>query len=749
MDINEKLNEIIMEYNLDEVYPGYREYIYAQKLIDELIDSWKNIKILCICNCNDSKFYFENRICSDELSIDFLVMQHGTLDNSSTCDLNDVISAFDFKQYDDVYIISHNGAAVIGLYLRKYGVVYNCLYDYFEIHDLFLDGEWYDFLHDENSVVFYNAKTQLKTKRNSAVVEYYDLYSKIKMLCGVHKENIENLLYKKIIFVSLFIHDFVAAFHWLETYASFSNDNIYIKVKDELSNLLGEIKDALSNRTKRDILIHWVDKVPYKDIDNAEFLYNEIRPNSIFFTHMYTMSPFTVPSFVQMFAGKKPVDDGGWGEWFSGGKSVDQYKVIKDLESSGYKFLSFCRDFRNFPVAYIPSEPLDSYACASDILWNSLNYCLNSLEPLVILAHICLETHEPFWSTDMDDLSIGDNDLRYKLGIKAVDDQLRFYNDLYNENLVSIYLSDHGKEDFQSRFHCLFSIYAPNIYKPKEFDGLCCWLDFGSILHCIMNDKDVCYDELNRDYVQLQEFNWLDGKAQVNVFRKKGEISWLLRGFRGALTKKYIYLKFYNEIEWVIRNDETNFVFEPTWFQREDDLESINDDELEYLRECAGKNVCDNLELYYKYNKFSQKVFRLAYDHEIRKINDLNCLFDGFLDVPVYLRMGGKHTYELFSILTKANRAKICAIIDKNPKCYCASLGLDIIQSIPSNGIIVLSSYEHLDDLIEESKTYAGVKIVDIYSYLKNKGYTCRFPVYIFEPNIEEYDVGFPFEDFE
>ena len=133
----------------------------------------------------------------------------------------------------------------------------------------------------------------------------------------------------------------------------------------------------------------------------------------------------------------------------------------------------------------------------------------------------------------------------------------------------------------------------------------------------------------------------------------------------------------------------------------------------------------------------------------MKKIEEINRLFDSFGDEPVQLRMGGYHSERLDSILSSNNRKKIKYVIDINPRCMMYKFNVPVISKPREEGIVVLSSHDYLAKLIKESEGYVGVRVVDVYRHLEEKGFKCRMPVYELEPLPEEYDVGFPLEDFE
>ncbi|MCR5235799.1 MAG: hypothetical protein K6E34_01185 [Lachnospiraceae bacterium] len=746
MNINKRLNDIIIKYDLDEVYPYFRDYLRAQELIDELIVSWKGKKIICICNSQNCRYYIENRIMDDDYEVDFEIIHFAEPGFNPDSEAGKAFKKIREGNYDEIYVAGYNGSSLIGHYLRLLGLGYHTLYDHFALNGLYLDREWYDLLHDNRGYESHESNQRLYTQRNPEILEFFDISQRYRHT--EKNDKLSGIYLKKLIFISLFIHDFVEFFKYINEYICLIGDEAFQNAKQDVEELLKDISDCLAERKRRDIIIHWVDKVPYKDLKDADYLYNEVRENSVFFTQMYTMCPYTGPTFIQMFGEGKPVDDGSWGEWFGGGRGIKGWKVIKDIDDAGYSFMSFDRNFRSFPKSFIPREPIDAYAAASDQMWTVLSYILESEKPMVMYVHLCLETHDPFWFPDMDDELMENRDKRYHQGIKAVDRQLRFYSSLYNDELIRIYMSDHGKEDYQSRFHCFFSI-ASKEYPVKKVDSLLCWLDFGTIMSSLLRGKPILFDKLGREYVELQDLNWISGEPQMIAVREKAPITWFLMGFRGALTKDHIYLKFNTGNEWFQKNDEYANVFEPGWFQREDDVISCSDELLKTFRDRAGETDPEIVKRYDKYNKYLQIIFKKAYPENIRKIKLLNELFESFGDETVSLRMGGPHSCGLYSVLTPENRKRIRYIVDPDPECCCKTLGIPIIPAPAEGGVLVLSSLKHRDFLLKEAEGYGkGIRPVDPYSYLEEKGISCRFDCYCFEPAVEDYEVGFPMEAF-
>ncbi|MBE5848622.1 MAG: hypothetical protein E7298_00460 [Lachnospiraceae bacterium] len=399
MDIDTRLDSIIYRYKLDAVYPRYRDKRTAENLIRKLVRTWESSRVLCIATSYVCRYYFNNFIYSE--NVDFAHIEKGNwqigLSESHGIDLEMV----DWRKYDVVCLIAYNGESVIGHFLRNKGVQYISLYDYFALNGLFLDHEWYDFMQNDSGYLLWDKTNNLKYYRAPAVIEYYELVQKYNYLQRSIEERIIYL--KKIIFISLYIRDFIALFNWFDELQVLSHLQDYIEAKKEIKSLLSQISRDLNSRKERDIIIHWIDKVPYEDLEKIPFISKTLRPHSINFRNMYTMTPYTMAAFGSLFAEKRPVDDMGW---FSKTEDVENSNIYKEIKKKGYRFSSVSWDLRFFPNGDISDATHDEYTTASKLMWDGVRQILLSEDPIVILMQIAIETHDPSWSTNMKDSTI-------------------------------------------------------------------------------------------------------------------------------------------------------------------------------------------------------------------------------------------------------------------------------------------------------------------------------------------------------
>jgi len=332
-------------------------------------------------------------------------------------------------------------------------------------------------------------------------------------------------------------------------------------------------------------------------------------------------------------------------------------------------------------------------------------------------------------------------------GLKSVDEQLCYYWNMYPKSSVQIYLSDHGKDDFQTRFHT-FMVITGDEYSPQDIDGLYCLTDFGKIFHSILNKEEILKECNARQYIELQEFDWISGYPISLAIKGKDQIESFLSGYRGVVTDKHIYIKFNRGTEWLIEKEKGGAVFEPIWYQREDDMVEISPELLEQYRTWAGETDQKLQNEICKYYPYIERIYRRAFDRNMNKIRIVNEIIRDLPKKKIALRTGGRHSYSLYSILTRENRRKIEYVIDRDPNCFCKKLHIKILQEPVNVDVIILSSFYSIEQLREEAKNYNNIKVIDLYSMLEEKGYSCRFPLYNFEPDINDYEVEFPFGDF-
>lgn len=84
-----------------------------------------------------------------------------------------------------------------------------------------------------------------------------------------------------------------------------------------------------------------------------------------------------------------------------------------------------------------------------DTYWKMLQKIIDTKVPLFVIVHTICETHRPFIS-----FGVGENySYKFKEAInsnqiecnyKYINEELKFYNEIIPNNIVKIYMSDHG-----------------------------------------------------------------------------------------------------------------------------------------------------------------------------------------------------------------------------------------------------------------------------------------------------------------
>ncbi len=744
--IDWKVEEIISKYNIDKYYPRYRKMIEAKRLIIALAQHWDKKRVLCVCVSNICKLQFQKAIASVEnVNVDYYVVEY------ADCYIKNTIAPIekDFDtDYDEVWIISCKGRFFVYKGLEQ---SFSCdikdLYVYFDLKGLVLDDEWYS-LFQHNTGEFTSLSNEiLQLWNNHPVIEYLLLKEQCNRSSSIDEKRI---ILIKMLFVALYIRDFLEAFRLLDILVEY--DDTFSGVKSCLVELINYVTEKLHKREQKDVFCAWIDKVPYVDFGKLQSVYEICKNRALIFRNFYTMNPYTIPSFAQMFAGKKPIDGEGI---FVGKDDIENGELINALEDKGYDVLFVGADFESHTALKHQSTRFhDEFTPCSIVLWDSIRGILNSDKPVFVIGQIGIEGHEPNMSISL--CNEKNLESRYNSCLNHIDKQLSFYINLLNESCTEIIMSDHGKKDFKTRFHIIMAIKSKDIKKGFN-DSLYSLLDFKSLVMDIIDGggSDSPLRIKERDYVEIQDYNHMSGFDIGVAIKKRGRIDDLIRGYRGIITKEYIYIHFSNGNEWLSQNDAHVILpYEPTWFQRESDLVGCSDPGvIEKLKRLSCKNTIseNQIAIHEKYNKYVWKIYNNAIDKNKRKIELVNKLFSSFLNSEVALRFGGYHSYGLITILTEENKNKIACIIDKNRECLCSKMGIQVVSKVPKEiRKIVISSKGYDSDFVPgiTEMDQGRIEIINLYEYLRKCGIVCKWNCFDFEPDYNDYDVDYPFDDF-
>lgn len=345
------------------------------------------------------------------------------------------------------------------------------------------------------------------------------------------------------------------------------------KAFDEIQLFMQSVKKQLRSRTQRDIIVVWNDQVGYCDLKHAVYM-SKISENSMFFENAFTMTPFTMPVFYEMFQRLKSIDDGIYHRERSV-TNAQNSEVIRDLEMAGYEFV-YIGDESSAMVfeadCTIPSYVYNS-SCVRCV--DLLQKLLDEKRPVCAILHALTETHNPYLSGELDSamwyewprFEGGTEEIaleQMKKSLAYWDKQLEYYMGFMPEACVKLFMSDHGKRyNYQPIYkepttHILFFI-TGNDVPEKRCKKMFSLYDFCKVIRCIIKN-DYQEDDIFNEYVLMQETNMFHNTTiQYYIENDVEEHS---HAWRAVRTEKELYVKISSgkEYYYLLPDEETNCI---------------------------------------------------------------------------------------------------------------------------------------------------------------------------------------------
>ena len=417
---------------------------------------------------------------------------------------------------------------------------------------------------------------------------------------------------RKLIKKYLLLKDFQYSFRYMDIYIEnrYAGYEQYVKLKSDIKSLLGEIKKYTSERNKRDLIINWIDALSYYDISQFPFLHQKSH-EGVCFHNAYTVMPWTTETTKTMLLGEYPIE----GKLFLRNiLTVENVKLLKMLECKDYKFVycgmpKFAKLFDDTIVA--PVSFFENKYCGSmQKQWDALATICESDSSVCALIHTLKETHEPFicgegntldWfgSTEKDWAQRACKDQAEASG-KYIDAQLEFYENLYPEDAIEIYMSDHGRVGNnpmdEKKIHIMLMASGKDI-KPSSVNGMFSLVRFPDLVRLLI-ENDSNWNTLESEYViieNLDAYGELIVRDTLSGKLKKEE----MYQCRGIVTKTDAYYKYAYGKEYFFEKAEPD----ENKIERAEFQHRIND-----LRKLCGNQFID----IYAYDKF--KLSRLLYN---------------------------------------------------------------------------------------------------------------------------------------
>lgn len=377
---------------------------------------------------------------------------------------------------------------------------------------------------------------------------------------------------RRLIKEYLLIKDFSSAFKYMDEYIEKEYDEtvIYQNLKHELEQLLDKIQCHVNSRKGTDIIIHWIDALPYMHLHEFPFLQDKAE-KAVNFEHMYTVNPWTTETMKTLMYGKYSIKDK---LFLKDSFDTEDAIFLKILKSKGYVFsyLGMNKYAKLYDDKCIVLPELNFNKDNSSISrqWDALCLLCKVEQPLCLLIHTLSETHEPYICGEIDpyhkfkctetDWGKKECQIQARISGNYIDRQFAFYDKLLGRQNIKIYMSDHGRITNsvmrESRVHTIFIIDRPKALH-KVIKGLTSLIDFYKIIEFCL-DEENNFEQIERPYVLVEaldyyNLSWIQTTLANPEYDK-------LEGMqrRGVITMQDRYCRFASGIEAYYKEDDRN-----------------------------------------------------------------------------------------------------------------------------------------------------------------------------------------------
>lgn len=718
IDIDDKLDELIIRYKVDRFHPRFSKKRKAKQLLRSFLKNYEDDeKVIFVAgNLTDRNYFVED---SKKGIQKYEIVYY------------EQVTEYAWEKIEgcDVIIVSFYGRERIMSFLHSKGITAISIYDYFAENGLILEGNYYDIFGEEYHTYKDNLPTFNYDSIDMNAIFFFDRRNYEIARTSFAKE----MYLARMIFDCVCVKDWNLVNKYIDEYLKekYSFDAEYMEFKKEIALLLAFIKENLKTRNEDDIIIFWIDNLEFGDDRSMPFL-RSLSDISMDFMNAYTVTPYTHATAKTLFAHKYVVDD-------------RSYKLKVDHESA---FIQLIKDRGGVFCFYTYLKQVDEcikgrlyqnqYTTLSESCWNMLMDILQSEKPVCSVIHEISSTHPPYISFGLSgdmyfssavwghEISNDRNRLIVKQREESrryTDDILKLYSDILPDNDYKIYLSDHGHTELD-KFHTIFRIVQENI-QPKKIQGMFSYINFDKLLYKILqNDND--YSDIIEEYIKIQDVDYYN-KENLKFYLHKDNFSldWLW-GYQGIITQSHYYIRYHSGQEKYYNNSFNG--------------EKLTEEKVDYLR-----NLCNEYpnqiiwEEQFKYTRNMYATFQNYLNRNGCVDKDrMQTVLELFNNLPrscrIAIRGGGKHTLELWFILKKMQQEKVAYVIDQNKKCMAARLGLEIIDITEITqkeiDVIIVSSYEHEETWCQELCECINIPVIGLYDYLKEKGFACKTEFY-------------------
>lgn len=726
MSITEQLNKLIVQFGLDQEDPHFQKYLTALELIKKFCCDYSNENGLVIVGGSEDDIRYSKVHFDSIEKIQFRLVDVNQLAEQS------------FSEGVLAVLVSHDFNPEIACRLAALGIKYIDLYDYFAENGLFMDRAYYKVF----SYPRWNPATFKQTEQYIFLDLKRMVFYQLKKYRSTGSRVVKQTLLRKIVFAFLWMKDFISAEKYIAEYisAGYEGHERYSDFWSELKKLLADVKRRLSERRSKDTLIFCLDAIGYNVQDDLPFL-KSIQDTCIVFENMFTVTPFTVPTFKTIFCRKNAVDDRSYELPFIDGANSP---FLEYLETNKYKFLYFGPVYGHFAPKYQSRLNKGWDEAGSYIFWSALEQLLLSEQPAVFLIHEKSESHLPYRCADFDgerfiteadmEAPQEDQDLQMRAAYCWLNQQLEFYMDLLPQKSTKIFMSDHGRGGV-GRCHTVFQVQGQSI-SPYREHGLYSYIDLSEIFRCLLEERPEDIQKYRRPYVKIQDVDFYN--PYVLSQRIKTHNIGSLASYHGIITLDSQYIR-------DRMGNESLHLFHSVNRERGEEL-------INFSRKMCGSDYIDlDKDEKFEYSRYLYKVYdryfaRAGAFEEIKR-KTISALIPPDDQNVWALRSGNESAIRLLLRLSPPQRSKIHYVIDTNPDCPAGKLGYQVLSldEVKNYSIdkILLHSFEWRT-FFKAEQLATDAEIIDLYDCFEQNGAFCSSDFFSYQLIDSDFDVDFP-----
>ena len=592
MDIDFGLYKIIRKYGMYETLPevidAYKEAIFAD-YIAGLLKEFGSEKVVALRCAGRHTLELLERLdehCKEKISY---IIDRDALYNVEGYDVIHPSKICDYK-IDTIILSSYNMRAELKLELLT------CMKD-IDVVDP------YDQL--QRLGVYYDRDFFLYRSAELYHVTYIDTCTTYGQYVSENKISLKKYYLERLIAQCIEIKDFVTMYRMISEYIEngWDDNDRYRGFEKEVECFFEKIEELLSKREYKDVIINWVDNVNAEEFYGTEFAKKRFE-DSYVFLNAYTMTPWTHFTQNTILTGKRPIEEHTYRwEKFTTENSI----LLKSAYEYGYKFVynanpgMYQKQFEKemlipYPKGYDKVVMGDRCVseCSTRLQWNLLKLRMQLNNPICCLIHNLAETHPPYIFTTVNSV-YGDRRKYREQGMRFIAEQLEWYERFYNENVVQIYMADHGdgveylRAYEKGRTNIPLIIKGKNIptkvenglYSHKYFSNLVSEILSGSVNLESVCKEYVIYENIdfyNKKYIVEHIFDWMHEGGRMDMAHYQ---------CRGIRTEEDLYVKYAigEELYFRLPDEETNLIDDENYQERIDYLRKMCGDEFININE--------------------------------------------------------------------------------------------------------------------------------------------------------------------